>query len=438
MADRRDKTTGLPLPSPVVPATNICLNITIPNAPEYKQALRGVISDLGKYWTWQQTVGESNENAQTAAELWRKAATTMVYSDECGGDDMSCDDVADCIENDAGTQAALAAIVSSQTTPGTTATPGQPMTPGQYNANLTPTDNCDPDVFWAQCSQLVDYTISAGKDILEKIEIYTNALEAAQFIEMVPILGTIIDEVQIDQFLEFADWTIEVATEIFDAADTQINREAIMCAIFCAQKDSCEITIQRLWEIENERLGGILDPASITTVEGLLSTMIALGTNPALPLDVWFTFVIAMAKIAGYFGIKGIDQSLNLILKLAENDANNDWELLCEDCPDDPGVGSWRIFTEYNSALNLGVIEEQTATYIRVAASANGDGLYRIVLKRNIGCTTVSGVSTTPAASYSAQGCDGWIDGPLGNGNYLNQYYGQSPVPFTVEFNTPA
>ena len=331
MPPKRDKTTGLPLPSPVVPPTTTCAKLQIPDAPEYRQAFRGLLSDLGKFWNWQRTQGQSDEPARLAAELWRQALQTLVYDDECGGV-MSCAEINDCIENNPTTRTTINNIVNQQLAPQLVVTPGQPLNEFQLNAPLNPLDGCDLDAFWAQCQQFVEYFTQAGTDAIEKFEVYTNAIEGAGFIEMAPLLGTLVDEVQIDQFLDFADWAIEIVGEAYAADLTQDVKDAIACAYFCAGKDDCQLTIERIWQVQSDRLGGLLIPSSIDSIEDLVSAMLTIASNPGLTVDIWLAFLAGAAKFAGYLGVRGIDQTLALTLKLAVNDANNDWEILCEDC----------------------------------------------------------------------------------------------------------
>lgn len=344
MSTKRDKTTGLPLPSPVNPGSTVCVMITIPNASEYRQALRGVLSDLGKWWNWSHTVGQSNEPALQAAELWRAAAQTMVYTDECGLIPMSCEDVANCIETDDATRAAINQIAGRSSQPGTTSTPGERMSDTNWAANLTETDDCDIDAFWAQCEQFTDYLVTAGSDFLEQIEVYSNAVEAAQFIEMAPFIGTIVDEVQIDKAIEFIDWVAEVFAEFYEGADTQPNRTAIACALFCSGRANCALSLEGAFGVINARAGNIFTPGSLDSMEALINSARTIVTNPALPLDVWVAFVLGFARVAGYLGVRGIDATLNIVLKAAINDANDDWMLLCEDCPDYCGP-AWPAIT---------------------------------------------------------------------------------------------
>lgn len=320
------------MPNPVVPASTICVQLEIPDAPEYRQAFRGFLSDLGKYWSWSHTVGQSNDNAMAAAELWRKAGQTIVYG-QCGIDPMSCDDVTDCIETNEGTQSAIQAIVGNQATPGLKSTPGARLPDAVWSENLADTSECDYDSFWAQCMRFVDYLVPAGNDLLEQIELYSNGLEAVGFVEAIPVIGTFIDETQADQFLDMLDWVMETVTEWYAAADTQANRIDMACALFCANRDDCNLSLEETWNILNSRLGGIFNPSDLQSVPDLINAATTLMSSPTVPLDAWVLFVISVSRVMGYVGIKGVEKTLNIMLKVAADQPNDDWIALCEDCP---------------------------------------------------------------------------------------------------------
>lgn len=379
---RRDKTTGLPLPSPVVPATSLCFKMTIPNALEYRTALKGILSDLGRAWTWSQTVGQDNNAAYEAAAIWRAAIAQAVFEEDCEAD-MSCADVANCIETNPTVINNIQNIVRQSAAPGSTATPGQPMTPTQYNAVLNPAVDCDLDVLWAQCIALIEYLVQAGTDTLEKLEVYSNAVEGAQFIELVPLLGTLIDEAQIDQALEFVDFALSSVQEAYEAAVTTPLKQEIACALFCEVRDNCEITIESVWNVLNERLGGALNPSGIDDLASLAEAVIAVGTSPALPVELWLAFLMGSAKFAGYLGVKGIDATLNIVLKLAINDANNDWTVVCVDCPESAAgfivygdIGTTTVEQAGNTyTITGGFIGGGGGAFLYVGASLDGVGV---------------------------------------------------------------
>lgn len=355
-----DYRKGKILPYPVTPASNVCFKIVIPNAAPYRAALFGVLGQLSQWYTWDHPVdGTDCPECYEAAQLWSKALLSAYFDEECEPM-IDCIEVANCITsnvetqdalisqltNNQGMQAAIQQVISGQVQPGVIATVGKPMTSSQLNGKLNPLIGCDHNQFWAQCEQFTNYMITAGTDTFEQIEVYSNALEAAQFIEMIPVLGTLMDEAQIDQVLEFINWTQEGVYEAYVAADTIGNRQEIACSLFCAGFDDCLITIERTWLVMNDRTGNILNPSSITTLAELAEAIVTVGTSPSLPLDLWIAFIAGAAKFAGYLGVRGIDQSLQLVLKLAVNDANNDWETLCVDCGIvDPCAGG--VFYDY-------------------------------------------------------------------------------------------
>lgn len=333
---REDKRAGRLLPTPVTPPTDICFKITIPNAVQYRAALFGVLNQLGEWSAWDHPLdGTIPPECEEAAQLWRNAIARAVFDEECGGD-MSCQSVADCIDTNNNVKNSIQNIINSAAQPQSIVTPGQPMTVQQVTTPLNPVPaGCNLDELWAQCEQLIDYMANATTDTLEYIETYSNAIEGAQFIEMAPFLGTAVDEAQIDQVLEFLDWIISNVKEYFDAANTQPARQEIACSLFCVCRVDCEITVQRMWNVLNARLGGILNPSEIDSLDKLLEAAVALVGNSSIALDLGMVVITGFAKFAGYMGIQGIDKTLNLVLKVAMNDANNDWMLLCAECADD-------------------------------------------------------------------------------------------------------
>lgn len=341
---QRDKTTGLPIPDPVVPATSICFTIQVPNAIEYRSAFKGALASLGQAWTWQQTAGQDNQAAFDAAELWRARIQAAMYTLDCGEEPMSCADVADCIESDPSVQAAIAAVVPATPIDGLVYPPTVPLTPGQMTARLNEIDDCGFDAFWAQSEQYIDYMVDLGQDVLDQIAVYSAALDAGEQVPMGQFLGKLKNSSTAGKVIDFLQWALTTVKAAYEAADNEANRNALKCAIFCEGKDDCLISIQRTLDVLNERNGGLLTPGDLDDLPSLVDAFLAAAFNPALALDLWLLFLMGTAKTAGMFGLQGIDETLNLVLKIAVNDSNNDWETLCEDC-DEPPVEDCYNFT---------------------------------------------------------------------------------------------
>jgi len=347
MSQKRDKTTGLPFPSPVDPGSVMYLCLPIPDHTLYRQALKGALSELGKPWNWRQVVGQDNQGAYEAAELWRSMIANAVYTDDCGAGSMSCLDVANCITTNPLVAQAIAQQIANNPDlaqaindliggvwfPGTTSTPGQPLDPGKWSENLTETEDCNFNVFWAQMDQMVEYLVNLGQDALESIALYNAALEAGQKVPLSGLIGKLKNGTTAGKVIEFLQWAAATMKVAYEAGNNEANRRAIKCALFCAGKeDDCFMSLDTAFTVLNGRLGGALNPGTINTLPELAETMVTLFSNPSLALDTWLAFLLTSARVAGFLGVEGIDETLNLMLAVAVNDANNDWVEYCEDC----------------------------------------------------------------------------------------------------------
>jgi hypothetical protein len=345
-----DYRKGKLLPDPVVPASTICFHITIPNAVQYRAALVGVISQLSNWYTWDHpTDGTECVNCNTAAEMFAKAIEESYFDEECG-DDMSCADVADCIENDPLVKQALDNIVPSVPIDGMVFPPGAPLTPSQMTMRLNEIDACAFDPYWAQVEQYVDYMIDLGQDVLDQLALYSAALDAGENIPMGKFLGKLKNSSTAGKVIEFLQWVLTTVKAAYEAADNAANRDAIKCAIFCQFRDDCLITIQGTLDVLNERNGGLLTPGDLTDLLSMVDAFMAAAFNPALALDLWLMFLMGSAKTAGMFGLQGIDETIQMVLAVAVNDANNDWETKCDDCAEPEGnlnivpLSGWAAF----------------------------------------------------------------------------------------------
>lgn len=342
-----DRRVGKLLPSPVTPETTVCFTIQIPNAVQYRAAFLGQISVLGQALTWDHPRFETQcADCEEAAQLWRNALYSATFSDDCEMS-MTCLDVANCIASDPFVASALAALMLSNTAIqdaiiqanggvpvlGGAYVPGVPLTDAQMNAQLNVPDACDPDVFWAQSDQYVTYLIDLGQDVLERLQLYSEALASgASSVPGGQFIAKLKNGSTAGKVTEFLNWAVGTFKNAYESADTTDNRNALKCAIFCAMRDDCLITIQGTLDVLNTRLGGVLSPGDLEDLPALAEAMTTIVFNPSLAMDLWVLFLMATAKTAGLFGTQGIDETLQLVLAVASNDPSNDWEMLCDDC----------------------------------------------------------------------------------------------------------
>jgi hypothetical protein len=437
-----DQRKGKLLPDPVDPGSTVCFTIQIPNAVQYRAAFLGQINILGQWETWDHpTDGTVCEDCEEAAQLWRNAIYGATWSDDCEID-MSCADVADCIENDPAVKQALALAVPAVPIDGMVYPPGVPLTPSQMTERLNEIDECAFDPFWAQVEQYVDYMIDLGQDVLEQIALYSAALDAGENIPMGKFLGKLKGSSSAGKVIEFLQWALETVKAAYEAADNDANRDAIKCAIFCKEKFSCLITIQGTLDTLNERNGNLLNPGDLTDIVTMVDAFMDAFFNPALALDLWLMFLMGSAKTAGMFGLQGIDETLQMVLAVAVNDANNDWETKCDDCAP-PVEGLWAIVTDFpGTGGNGGVITSQTENSVTFTAQAFG-GEYRIIAQYNdfgSPVTLTSGNVTGPTvATYRGNGpalfAGDWANAPISSGVVLNWVYIAASGPTTLTMN---
>jgi hypothetical protein len=190
---------------------------------------------------------------------------------------------------------------------------------------------------WAQCTQIVEFTDDRIRALLSDIEVQSNNLEIMAFIEAFPVIGTIVDESQLDVAIDFVNYGQEIWAEQYDANYTTDPPPSIgtkwrlACALFCACKADKVITVDRIIGAFSSLVVGV--DISLDSVGEIIQTLIGVNDNNEQVAYVSFTAMWGIAKLVSWLGGKRINERiLSSILKLARNDANDDWATYCEDC----------------------------------------------------------------------------------------------------------
>lgn len=327
-----DKRRGKLLPSPVVPADTVCFTIQVPNAVQYRAAFLAQISILGEWQTWDHPIdGTVCDDCEVAAQLWRNALYEAVWSDECGGS-MSCDDVADCIETSEAVQQALAAQAANnpaqQQIINYTATYGTPLSQAQRTASLGTVPDCDYGILFAMCTAIIDQLNTNNEDFLQILEAATNNAERAQnVVSAIPVVGLL----PVDEAIEFIDQLVEEIQENYLAQYTTSVRDELRCALFCAAKEAedCIISFDMLTKIFEDRLNYYLDP--VHTVEALVQYFVSGTWAGTTVVDIMTLIQVAFWREASnWLGVN--IRTLQIVARLAFDNPDPDWEILCEDC----------------------------------------------------------------------------------------------------------
>lgn len=269
--------------------------------------------------------------------IWVRA-----LAEACG---MTCADVADCIETDADVLAALLSqlsangyVPSSETA---VAAELPEISAAQQASEMLPNgyDCSNPAQDMAIARAIVRELHENFIDLLEQIELSTNAVEAANIAsDGVPIFGTL------NNLTELADWYIETIAETYQASYTQNVEDELSCAIFCLLQAGCTITLNNLLETYGTFAVANPDLSNFQNfITWMITESIAAGTTMVATMH--FSILILFRFGGSIFG-DGFNDLQNTIRSAAE------WRDYsyedCEDCP--PAVVTknyWRIYYDF-------------------------------------------------------------------------------------------
>jgi len=324
------KTPGIKIPYfraeqyPVVEGLR-CVEILIPDTIENMALLAGLLKLPGRSFNWQ----GDDEKRYELAQSWRVAYDATDW-EQC----MNCEELQACLAPLLADQLAAIQAMINESKYGTPDKPGLPMTNTQRGIDLAAGTNptCDLNITWAQCEQIIKYGDSLIKAALAIAETATNDVELAAAISQIPGL----DELGVDAVFGYISVIQDGIAENYTAQATPEYIEEAQCALFCLCKGDCQITADRIYEVFKTRvLAHFEDPLEIfLTIVDLMSYLLDQDIDGSIIADVLMLVVFGGGVLAQVFLGDVGTKELGLLLKLAVNDANNDWEFLCISCPE--------------------------------------------------------------------------------------------------------
>lgn len=386
---KEDRRKGKLLPTPVDPGTTVCFTIQIPNAVQYRAALLGSIGLLTQWSTWDHpTDGTVCADCETAAQLWSKALAEATFSDECELE-MSCDDVADCIETSTAVKDALSSQFDvnggSATTVYNTSYLGAPMTAANRNGIVTSAVDCDPDELFGSITAIVGALNTNNEDFLDIIQLSDNAQQRiSKVIAAIPILGDLAPT----QILDFiSQMTVEIK-ENYEAQYTTALADTYRCDLFCIalDKPDCQLSFQDLVEYFNDRIGTSLEPINFF---GSVVEYFLLGSWSGTTVVDILTLIqlAAWQQASNWTGISL--RTLQVVGALGANDPDHDWAVLpCECAPEpltpiiDPD-GMWYAGSYIGNAG--GTLTDLGDGLWRGTPELLGDGTYHLAIRASTG-----------------------------------------------------
>lgn len=347
-----DRRVGKLLPFPVTPETFVCFTITVPNAVQYRAALMGQLSALGEWYTWDHpTDGTVCIDCEEAAQIWRNAIANASFSDEECTPAMDCATLASMIDSCEEVRDAIIGVIQGAIGNNTAFQSAfadwfladeyirdrlderynvPVLTDSVSSGNMLKPDQCLDDFIFNQCVTLVELLDAVSRDIFDAIEVGTNQFERWSIItSAVPATGQVIP---VDEGLQFVDQLIEEIAEDYNGAFDVALKNDIACEIFCIAKEGCTLSLDQAIAYYEGKVGALSLEDPVSLLQDLVA-FINSGDFPGdLPVYLMHLLSLALMKLAqNVFGIDFVGLYMQVI---ASGDTpNNDWELLCDECP---------------------------------------------------------------------------------------------------------
>lgn len=253
-----------------------------------------------------------------------------------------CSEMINCIQNDEDTINALSLLVNSLSGTSGSLPVGENYPPSKENENLVEGTNpfCDLDILFAQCRAVIVATNGAITDILEKVEVVTNAVEFAKATwDSIPVVGAADDVVGANGVEELFNYYQEAIAEEYDAEYTVTPgglQDELSYRLFCLCQIDCKITINRIWNFLHDRVAVFLSPPSFEGLINVFEFMFGVEQDSSTVVDINFFVAWSLLRYGNMLYGQRFDGFLPLILKLTADEPSNDWVALSEvfgDCP---------------------------------------------------------------------------------------------------------
>ena len=189
------------------------------------------------------------------------------------------------------------------------------------------TGDCDKDVIFGQIEQIVELSNILIRDLYERFEVATTALERASTLaSAIPLFGAL----PADEVLKFADDEFENLFEGYDGAYTAQLADEYKCDLFClAVEKGCMLKLSDIAEYFRERSSAtILDGLTVSEMASYFFTSTFGGS-----LISHASHYLLFAVLA--FGARFINFDATYVARAIRsfaNDPNSDWQTLCDPC----------------------------------------------------------------------------------------------------------
>jgi len=265
-----------------------------------------------------------------------------------------CQLIIDCIDDEESgvAQAIINTVVNSSSTEIIDTAQGQDGLIFGDGSN----DGCDKDVLWGGVNNLVDQLDVNNQDALQILEVATNTLEWVTDV-MAGILGVKAPIIQ-----SALEWGLYIQNNILENYEAQITTEymdTVKCDLFCIAKDKdCVLTTQDLVDYFFDRLSSQLTFQSLLT-ESLEFIVLGVWSGSEIADAMMLSQLVFRAQFGQWFDDVAF-RSIDLDMRLGYDDPSTDWELLCDQCPDEWTftIGeTGELFSDWSQYAPLGIVD---------------------------------------------------------------------------------
>jgi len=319
-----------------------CVEIIIPDDDSYLQVLAGFVALLGRNYAWQGTA----EDRESRSQLWREAYA-LTDLEQC----MSCEDVADCIEENEAVQDALEDnLINNINNSSDVYNALQQILQQQIAAENPVADSadnlaygvedCDFDKIKGMADSAVAWLNQNNIDFFERLVVATTpaARAAAMSAEIPGFSGGVLGQ-GLSTAITFLSGSLKANYEAF--YDTAYE-DALECEIFCLASINCSLTVDNLYALFSARIGFVeLVP---TFYNGFIFAVTGTWSGTQFADVMMFIQIAAFKFMGGFHGYMGINPLANTIAE-GYNEPVEDWDDC--DCPE-----AWCIKIDATNGLD--------------------------------------------------------------------------------------
>lgn len=426
--------TGIPVPA-TIPEGSKAFVVCVPDDPFFMGVVMGLLKQATFKYFWDGTDDEKTAVTDRMLEMYYD------YQDQGGC--MICEQVAECIEFDEGTQAAIAAAIASSTLIQEALNDHfDPTIPGDSASDtyrnqdqMNETVGCDQDAAWGHIrSGLVDRSFQRVRDVLDQIELTTDNQEMlAATLEAMPVFGVTLKAIGASGIISWFNNVRDFLSDAWDAGDTLTKRDKIACDLFCRwQAAGCKLSFEDVSTYFYENAS-----SAFPTWTNAFTDIVALIAALANPTELTGEFVVD-ALLGAMFGFQSfINDWFGVQIGISTNDLlfgepSDDWMTACEECPEE-----WEFVINFETGENVDFISIVRGNYVP------GVGLEQVFFQTGNGYQTIEFDWTTPSGSHlthfevDADYTAGEI-GASGDYTFYLSWSGSSPALGISEPATPS